>query len=91
MSKKDEEILEEVYSGTLAGEIMRKKKLVKHDYLYKYGKLIKEGVLKPTPVFEKLARDYNFSRQGVMRMLKDAGIYGGCNNPIIYPVQITTD
>lgn len=85
MSNKDEKILEEVYSGTIVGERMRKRKFVINDYLYKYGKLIEQGILKPTPAIEKIAKEYNLSRLGVTRMLKDAGIYQGRNNPIVYP------
>lgn len=86
MSTKDEEILEEVYSGTISGERMRRRKLVINDYLYKYGKLIEAGLLKPTPVIEKIAKEYNLSRLGVTRILKDAGIYKGRQTPIVYPM-----
>lgn len=88
MSIKEEEILEEVYSNTKNGERIRRRKLVINDYLYKYGHLIESGKLKPTPAIEKIAKEYDLTRLGVTKILKDAGIYQGRLNPIVYPLQV---
>ena len=75
MSKNNFEILTEVYSGTSIGERIKKREQVISDYLNVYGQLILNKVLKPTPVMEHLAKKYNFSRCGVLKILKEAGIY----------------
>ena len=83
MSKNNFEILTEVYSGTSIGERIKKREQVISDYLNVYGQLILNKVLKPTPVMEHLAKKYNFSRCGVLKILKEAGI-----NPVVYPSEL---
>ena len=73
MSKNNFEILTEVYSGTSIGERIKKREQV---------------MLKPTPVMEHLAKKYNFSRCGVLKILKEAGIYHGRSNPVVYPSEL---
>ena len=88
MSKNNFEILTEVYSGTSIGERIKKREQVISDYLNVYGQLILNEVLKPTPVMEHLAKKYNFSRCGVLKILKEAGIYHGRSNPVVYPSEL---
>lgn len=88
MSKNNFEILTEVYSGTSIGERIKKREQVISDYLNVYGQLILNKVLKPTPVMEHLAKKYNFSRCGVLKILKEAGIYHGRSNPVVYPSEL---
>lgn len=81
----NEEILNEIYSGTKKGELMKKKKQLVESYLYKYGNLILECKLKPTPVIENLAREFGLTRAGVTNILRREGVYAGRNNPVVFP------
>lgn len=85
MCKNNEEILNEIYSGTKKGELMKKKKQLVESYLYKYGNLILECKLKPTPVIENLAREFGLTRAGVTNILRREGVYAGRNNPVVFP------
>lgn len=67
MTKNNEEILNEIYSGTKKGELMKKKKQLVESYLYKYGNLILECKLKPTPVIENLAKEFGLTGVGNVR------------------------
>lgn len=88
MSKNNIEILNEVYYGTSTGERLQKREQVISDYLNKYGQLILDKELKPTPVMEFLAKKYKLSRFGVLKILRDEGIYHGCKNPVVYPSEL---
>lgn len=88
MSKENLDFLEDVYSNTLEGERIKKRLSIIHDYLFKYGDSIKNGKVKPTPVMERLGRQYKLSRLGVYQILRKAGIYESCRNPIIFPQQL---
>lgn len=87
MTKNNEEILNEIYSGTKKGELMKKKKQLVESYLYKYGNLILECKLKPTPVIENLAKEFGLTRAGVTNILRREGVYAGRLNPVIFPKE----
>lgn len=85
MSKNNVEILSKIYAGTQKGELLKKKEMLIKTYLQKYGKLIMNKEVKPTPVIEVLAREFGFTRIGATQILRKAGVYQGCNNPVVFP------
>ena len=85
MTKNNEDILNKIYSGTKKGELIKKKKQLVESYLYKYGNLILECKLKPTPVIENLAKEFGLTRAGVTNILRREGVYAGRFNPVIFP------
>lgn len=89
MNKNYPEILKEIYSGTRVGRRMQRRESIINDYLYKFGEMILLGQLKPTPVMDYIARTYDVSRFGVLKILKEEGVYKGKNNPVVYPKELS--
>ncbi len=68
---------------------MKRREAIINEYLQKFGNLILQKELKPIPVMNYIAKTYNVSRIGVLKILKDEGIYQGSKNPVVFPSELS--
>lgn len=82
MTKENREIYQELYTKS---QLKRMK--VVDEYLNNFGEMIKKKIISPNSAIETLAKKYELTKAGVRFMLKRAGVYKGCREPLYYPTE----